>query len=253
MVARSHRVTPASSAAKPTLGFRRSTSLVSIEILARQTDGDATIRPKHRVGVLGKIVRGKAPVSTTGRRRRSARSGGFRSRRTRGPVRAGTLGSARGFARCAVSPHRLPPRHWRQRRSPIPRIRRFEWPPSPWDGCEAASPLRAPFRPVCWIGSSGPIPPRTGRVRHWGRRAPIAWLDVRCSTRGVVGERHSRLLHAGRLPHRADVRWLDAALPVLRPPLFRPRRARPLAAPRPVVRASWRSASGRAASPRAAS
>src|SRR2546422_856634 len=43
-------------------------------------------------------------------------------------------------------------------------------------------------------------------------------------------ERHSRLLHAGRLPHRADVRLLEAPLPVSPPPADRS----PVAQPRPA-------------------
>jgi uncharacterized protein involved in response to NO len=57
-----------------------------------------------------------SPISTTVRHRRNARFGGFRPRRSREPVQAGTVGSARGFARCAVSLHRLQPRQWRERR-----------------------------------------------------------------------------------------------------------------------------------------
>ena len=77
------------------------------------------------------------PVSTAGSRCRSARSGGFRSRRTRGPGPAGRPGSWPDFARCAVSLRRWPPRRFRERRSPTPPIHRFVWPPSPGDRREA--------------------------------------------------------------------------------------------------------------------
>src|SRR2546427_185632 len=48
-------------------------------------------------------------------------------------------------------------------------------------------------------------------------------------------ERHSRLLHAGRLPHRADVRLLEAPLPVSPPPAERSLGAAPPAGPLLVV------------------
>ena len=91
----------------------------------------------------------RALISTAGRQSRSARFGGFRSRRTRGPVQAGMPGRASGFPRCVVSLHRFLPHHSKQQKSPIPPIRHCEWRPSPWGACETASPRRGPFRRMC--------------------------------------------------------------------------------------------------------
>ena len=194
-------------------------------------------------------------------------SGEFRSRRTRGPVLAGTPGKARDFPRFAVSRHPSPRRRSTAERSRIRPIHRFGLPPSRAGCCGVASPRRGCGQPSCSVRFSVPTLRHKARVRHWDRCARTACLDARRVRPAPAWKRGSQplkplrvgqLLHPVAVPSRAvrlrvsprPARLRHERLPDVLPPVEqfpagplpveRPARARlpveqPLDAPLPAL------------------